>query len=142
MHPSGWRGRVLGVCGVDTPQAERLRSSQRQQGRGVRARYIQIRRQRRRVAVSHFFSSSTISYSASTALARLVSSALWQLALQYAENTAKVSNLIFIAPFCSLVLIHFALGEQILWSTVVGLLFIVAGLLYQQFGARTHSTDP
>jgi len=54
------------------------------------------------------------------------------LALQYAENTAKVSNLIFIAPFCSLVLIHFALG----------LLFIVAGLLYQQFGARTHSTDP
>jgi drug/metabolite transporter (DMT)-like permease len=103
---------------------------------------MRVRRPSRRVAVGHFFSSSTISYSASTALARLVSSALWQLALQYAENTAKVSNLIFIAPFCSLVLIHFALGEQILWSTVVGLLFIVAGLLYQQFGARTHSTDP
>jgi drug/metabolite transporter (DMT)-like permease len=64
------------------------------------------------------------------------------MALNYAENIGKVSNLIFIAPFCSLVLIHFALGEQILWSTVVGLLFIVAGLLYQQFGARTHSTDP
>jgi drug/metabolite transporter (DMT)-like permease len=68
--------------------------------------------------------------------------ALWQLALQYAENTAKVSNLIFIAPFCSLVLIHFVLGEQILWSTMMGLLFIIAGLLYQQFGTRVHSTDP
>jgi drug/metabolite transporter (DMT)-like permease len=66
----------------------------------------------------------------------------WQLALSYAENTAKVGNLIFIAPFCSLVPIHFLVGEEILWSTLVGLLFIVSGLLYQQFGAKTHSTDP
>ena len=67
---------------------------------------------------------------------------LWQIALSHAENTAKVSNLIFIAPFCSLVLIHFALGEAILWSTLLGLLCIVAGLLYQQFGPDGHSTAP
>ena len=68
--------------------------------------------------------------------------ALWQMALRHAENTAKVSNLIFISPFCSLVLIHFALGEAILPSTLVGLLCIVAGLLYQQFGPEGHSSAP
>ena len=68
--------------------------------------------------------------------------ALWQMALHCTENTAKVSNLIFIAPFCSLLLIHFALGEAILPSTLVGLLFIIAGLLYQQFGPEAHSTAP
>ena len=67
---------------------------------------------------------------------------LWQLALQYAENTARVSNLIFISPFCSLVLIHFVLGEEIFWSTLMGLVFIVAGLLYQQLRGKNHSTDP
>ena len=36
---------------------------------------------------------------------------LWQWALRYAENTSRVGNLIFISPFCSLVLIHFVLGR-------------------------------
>lgn len=63
---------------------------------------------------------------------------LWQWALRYAENTAKVSNLIFISPFCSLVLIHFVLGEAIHRATLAGLALIVAGLLYQQ--ARSTST--
>ncbi len=65
---------------------------------------------------------------------------LWQRALRYAENTAKVGNLIFVSPFCSLVLIHFALGEAIRWATLAGLALIVAGLLYQQRGPRAHST--
>ncbi len=67
---------------------------------------------------------------------------LWQLALQHADNTARVSNLIFLSPVCSLLLIHFALGEPILWSTLIGLSCIIAGLLYQQFGAGSHSTGP
>ena len=67
---------------------------------------------------------------------------LWQLALEYAENTARVSNLIFLSPVCSLLLIHFTLGEPILWSTLVGLTCIITGLLYQQFGAGSHSTGP
>ena len=68
--------------------------------------------------------------------------ALWQMALRYTENVATVSNLIFIAPFCSLLLIHFTLGEAILPSTLVGLLFIIAGLLYQQFSSEAQSTAP
>ncbi len=57
---------------------------------------------------------------------------LWQWALRYAANTAKVGNLIFIAPFCSLLLIHFVLGEAIRGATLAGLVLIVAGLLYQR----------
>jgi len=61
---------------------------------------------------------------------------LWLVALRNSVNTAKVSMLIFISPFFSLVLIHFLLGEAILSSTIVGLLFIVAGLLIQARASR------
>jgi len=57
---------------------------------------------------------------------------LWLLAMKQAESTAKISNLIFLSPFLSLVLIHFLVGEQILPSTLAGLGLIVAGLLVQQ----------
>ena len=57
---------------------------------------------------------------------------LWLSALKYTESTAKISNLIFISPFISLVLIHFLVGEEIYRSTIVGLVFIVVGLLVQQ----------
>jgi hypothetical protein len=57
---------------------------------------------------------------------------LWSYAMKKAENTAKVSNLIFISPFLSLVFIWFILGEQILPSTYVGLVLIMAGLWLQQ----------
>lgn len=57
---------------------------------------------------------------------------LWSMALKLSENTAKVSNLIFMAPFLSLVFIHFLVGEEILPSTFIGLVLIVVGLLIQQ----------
>jgi len=57
---------------------------------------------------------------------------LWLLAMRYAESTARISNLIFISPFLSLVLIHFLVGEEILAATLVGLVLIVAGLVVQQ----------
>ena len=61
---------------------------------------------------------------------------LWSYAMKKAENTAKVSNLIFISPFLSLVFIYFILGEQILPSTYIGLVLIVAGLWLQQKKVR------
>lgn len=61
---------------------------------------------------------------------------LWLLALKRTANAARISNLIFISPFLSLVLIHFLVGERILPSTFIGLLLIVAGLLCQRLGAR------
>ncbi|MDG5499404.1 DMT family transporter [Marinobacter sp. BGYM27] len=61
---------------------------------------------------------------------------LWMYAMKKAENTSQVSNLIFISPFLSLIFIHFILGEQILSSTYIGLVLIVAGLWVQQGGRR------
>ncbi len=56
---------------------------------------------------------------------------LWLKAMKLTNNTAKIANMIFIAPFGSLVLIHFWLGEEIYFSTLVGLIFVVAGLVIQ-----------
>jgi len=56
----------------------------------------------------------------------------WLKGLQLSSTTAKVSNLIFLAPFISLIIINLTVGEQILWSTFGGLAFIVAGILAQR----------
>ncbi|OEY67864.1 DMT family transporter [Marinobacter sp. X15-166B] len=61
---------------------------------------------------------------------------LWSHALKRAEHTARVSNLIFISPFLSLVLIAVILGEVIRQSTYVGLGLIIAGLWLQQLRQR------
>lgn len=61
---------------------------------------------------------------------------LWSYAMKKAENTSRVSNLIFISPFLSLVFIYFILGEIILPSTYIGLVLIVAGLWIQQWKAQ------
>ena len=57
---------------------------------------------------------------------------LWLSAMKLTDSTAKISNLIFIAPFLSLVFISVFLGEEILPSTLYGLLFIICGLVLQQ----------
>ena len=57
---------------------------------------------------------------------------VWLLALQYARSTARVSTLIFLSPFLSLVFIHFVLAEPIAATTVPGLVLIAGGLVYQR----------
>jgi drug/metabolite transporter (DMT)-like permease len=57
----------------------------------------------------------------------------WLRALKFSENTAKVSNLVYISPFISLIIIGRVLGEQILATTVIGLVLIILGILMQQF---------
>ncbi|GAB7218944.1 DMT family transporter [Vibrio comitans] len=57
---------------------------------------------------------------------------LWLGALKATQNTARISNLIFISPFISLILLSKILGEEIHISTLLGLLLIVAGLVIQQ----------
>ena len=61
---------------------------------------------------------------------------LWLSALKLSETTAKVGNLIFLSPFLSLIFIHFFVGEDILASTFIGLILIVAGILIQQIKPR------
>jgi drug/metabolite transporter (DMT)-like permease len=58
---------------------------------------------------------------------------LWMSALRLSRTTAQVSNLIYLAPFLSLFIIHFLVGEAIYASTLVGLGFILAGTVVQKF---------
>ena len=57
---------------------------------------------------------------------------LWLKALKHAKSTAVVSNLIYLAPFFSLIFIQSILREQIYFTTVIGLILIVAGIVYQE----------
>jgi drug/metabolite transporter (DMT)-like permease len=55
----------------------------------------------------------------------------WLKALQMASTTDKVSNLVYLAPFLSLVFIHFILHEPVYYTTPAGLLLIISGILIQ-----------
>lgn len=57
---------------------------------------------------------------------------LWQLAMHKVSRTAKVSNLIFLSPPVSLLLLFLVVGEPILPSTLIGLVLILLGLGLQQ----------
>jgi len=61
----------------------------------------------------------------------------WLKAMQSATSTSKIANLIFISPFISLVFIYFIVGEEIYFSTIIGLSAIVFGLFIQQYRKRT-----
>jgi len=55
----------------------------------------------------------------------------WLKALQLASTTDKVSNLVYLAPFLSLIFIHFILHEPVYYTTLAGLLLIIAGIFLQ-----------
>ena len=57
----------------------------------------------------------------------------WSTALRLTSNASRVSNLIFLSPFLSLVFIYLVLGETIHIATLGGLILIVGGLLWQQW---------
>ena len=61
---------------------------------------------------------------------------LWLKALHYCTTTAKISNLIFLSPFLSLIWIRYTVGEAIMLSTIAGLALIVGGILLQRFSGR------
>lgn len=66
---------------------------------------------------------------------------LWLSALRLSKNASLVANLIFLSPFVSLFFIRSVVGERILWTTVIGLLLVVTGLLMQRSvrGARSEA---
>jgi drug/metabolite transporter (DMT)-like permease len=55
----------------------------------------------------------------------------WLKALQLATSTDKVSNLVYLAPFFSLIFVHFILHEPVYYTTPAGLLLIIAGIWIQ-----------
>ena len=65
----------------------------------------------------------------------------WLTALRLASRATIVSNLIFISPFLSLILIATVLGQKIGSLTIVGLIAIVAALLYQNAGKKPREID-
>jgi drug/metabolite transporter (DMT)-like permease len=56
---------------------------------------------------------------------------LWLRALSLARDNARVANLVYLSPFISLLFIHFVVGEEILLSSLIGLILIVTGILVQ-----------
>ena len=62
---------------------------------------------------------------------------IWSRALKLSETTAGVSKFIYLSPFLSLAVIYFVLGEKILPSTIIGLILIVAGIIFEQLKLKS-----
>jgi drug/metabolite transporter (DMT)-like permease len=56
---------------------------------------------------------------------------LWLKALKLAETTDRVSNLVYFAPFISMILLHFVIDEPVYYTTPVGLLLIIGSVICQ-----------
>ncbi len=85
-----------------------------------------------------FFTSFKIQFSASFIAAVYVgifemgiTFVFWLKALQLSKTTALVSNLAYLSPFLSLFFVSIILKEEIQFSTIVGLIFIVIGIILQ-----------
>jgi drug/metabolite transporter (DMT)-like permease len=61
----------------------------------------------------------------------------WLKALQLAENSARVSNLVYLAPFVSLVFLYFIIKEPVYYTTPAGLLLIITGIFFQNKRSKT-----
>jgi drug/metabolite transporter (DMT)-like permease len=60
----------------------------------------------------------------------------WLKALQMATSTDKVSNLVYLAPFISLIFVHFIIHEPVYYTTPVGLILIISGICIQNIKTR------
>ncbi|MCX7879827.1 MAG: DMT family transporter [Ignavibacteria bacterium] len=56
---------------------------------------------------------------------------VWNKALKFAKNPAKINNLIYLSPFISILFISLILKESIHYSTIIGLLVIILGVVLQ-----------
>jgi drug/metabolite transporter (DMT)-like permease len=66
---------------------------------------------------------------------------LWLKAMQLSTNNAKIGNLVFLAPFVSLIFIHFILKETIYITTFIGLVFIVSGIFTQRLDRKKQKVS-
>ena len=70
-----------------------------------------------------------------------VSVVLWQLALKTSTTVSRVASLVFITPFLSLLILHFVLKEDILVSTIFGVILIFLGLILQKYFTRKSAEN-
>ncbi|MEE4117161.1 MAG: DMT family transporter [Marinilabiliaceae bacterium] len=57
---------------------------------------------------------------------------LWLKAMKLADSSDKIANLVFLAPFLSLLFISLILKENIHYTTLIGLLVIIGSIIYQK----------
>jgi drug/metabolite transporter (DMT)-like permease len=55
----------------------------------------------------------------------------WLKALQMAETSDKVSNMVYLAPFISMIFLYFIIGEPVYYTTPAGLVLIISGIYIQ-----------
>jgi len=55
----------------------------------------------------------------------------WLKALHLSSTTAKISNLVYLAPFISLIFVHYILHEPVYYTTPMGLVLIISGIFIQ-----------
>jgi drug/metabolite transporter (DMT)-like permease len=60
----------------------------------------------------------------------------WLKALSLASNTARVSNLVYLAPFLSLIFVHFIIHEPVYYTTPLGLALIISGIFIQNLRSK------
>ena len=66
---------------------------------------------------------------------------LWLRALQLSTTTARISNLVFIAPFLNLVFVNIFLDEKIFISTIFGIILVVTGIVLQNSKKQSHAAE-
>ncbi len=57
---------------------------------------------------------------------------LWIKAMKLSQSNDRISNLVYLAPFLSLVFIHFFVGETIFVTSIAGLTLIVVGIIIEK----------
>ncbi len=68
---------------------------------------------------------------------------IWVRALKLSKTTAQVNNLIYLTPFLALVFLNVFVKERIHLSTIIGLIFIVSGIIIQhKLGHRKVKNYP
>ncbi|PKQ65891.1 hypothetical protein BZG02_02495 [Labilibaculum filiforme] len=65
----------------------------------------------------------------------------WLKALKITSSTDKISNLVFLSPFVSLLFVHLIIGESIYLSTLAGLTLIILGIVLQKFIRKSNTIE-
>jgi len=55
----------------------------------------------------------------------------WNKGLQLSNDKTKTSTFAYLSPFVSIIFIALVLGEKIMFSSIIGLVFIIGGIIYQ-----------
>ena len=61
----------------------------------------------------------------------------WLKALRMSATIAKISNLVYLAPFLSLVFVHYILNESVYYTTPLGLILIISGIFIQNIRSKS-----